>query len=799
MLVRRASACLILVVAIVLAAGCGGARSRLMTHMRSGQAYFDAGNFTKASIEFRNALQISPKDVSARLMAGRAAEKLGRIRAAAGLYQSVIDDQPNNLDARIDLGRLMIVGGAVDKGLKIIEPALASHPDDPRLLILRATARLRQKDSAGALADTERALKLDPSYRDAITLRAGLYQNAGEFQPAAALIQAALKADPRATDMHEILTDIYVAAGDLKGAEQQLQTLIGLKPEDLRYRTKLSVLYARTDRIDDAQRVLEAAVQELPHSVDAKRKLVIFIAAERGRVQAESLLREYVRRDPDNMDLYLALADLQERSGEYGAASDTYHDLVRRGGTSPNGLTARDRLAVMAVRQSQYDDALKLIREVLDKNPLDSDALTLRGEIFLQRGDPAAAIGDLRAVLRDAPTTVPLETLLARAYLANDEPTLAEEALRTAMNIDLKDASVRTQLAVVLLKLERPEQAIALLNETVQLAPQDPGARETLARALLANRDFAAARAAAGSFETLRPDSPIGPFIAGRAAEGEGKADDAQAEFERALAVQPNDFEALKALSRLDVARGRGNQAIVLVKAAVDRAPKDPALVNLLGEIYLTQKNLAAASEAFQTAVALVPTWPLPYHNLALTKLAAGDGVSAIATYQTGIKAAPSDPDLVIELARLYQGERRTDDAIKLYATWNERYPRVTSVANNLALLLVTNRSDRASLDRAQALVAEFAMSTDGRLLDTSGWVRFKRAEYTDAVRVLQQAAQRLPDSREIRYHLGMAELQAGSSSRARRDLEAALSGSTHDAWANDARTALASLKSSTG
>ena len=56
--------------------GCGGAQSRLAEHLQRGQAYFAQGNFTKANIEFRNALQIAPKDVPARLMAARTAEKL---------------------------------------------------------------------------------------------------------------------------------------------------------------------------------------------------------------------------------------------------------------------------------------------------------------------------------------------------------------------------------------------------------------------------------------------------------------------------------------------------------------------------------------------------------------------------------------------------------------------------------------------------------------------------------------------------------------------------------------------------
>jgi Tfp pilus assembly protein PilF len=64
---------------------------------------------------------------------------------------------------------------------------------------------------------------------------------------------------------------------------------------------------------------------------------------------------------------------------------------------------------------------------------------------------------------------------------------------------------------------------------------------------------------------------------------------------------------------------------------------------------------------------------------------------------------------------------------------------------------------------------------------------------------VLQRAIQLLPQSHEVRYHLGMAELRAGQDDRARSDLEAALSGAEQFSGSDDARAALATLKSRAG
>ena len=102
---------------------------------------------------------------------------------------------------------------------------------------------------------------------------------------------------------------------------------------------------------------------------------------------------------------------------------------------------------------------------------------------------------------------------------------------------------------------------------------------------------------------------------------------------------------------------------------------------------------------------------------------------------------------------------------------------------------------DRASLDRARDMTADFTSSNDGKLLDTNGWVHIKRGEFAEALPVLDRAIDREPKSSEIRYHLGMAELYLGHTERARADLEAALAGSAQFYGSDEARSTLASLK----
>ena len=133
-------------------------------------------------------------------------------------------------------------------------------------------------------------------------------------------------------------------------------------------------------------------------------------------------------------------------------------------------------------------------------------------------------------------------------------------------------------------------------------------------------------------------------------------------------------------------------------------------------------------------------------------------------------------------------------EAVATYEAMLKRDPEDIAAANNLALLLVTHRSDAASLARAGELTARFKDSTSPGLLDTYGWVAFKRGEATEAAAALERATTLAPDAPELRYHLGMAQLELGRRDEARKNLEAAVQAGRDFPGLAEAREALGSF-----
>ncbi|HUN24822.1 MAG TPA: tetratricopeptide repeat protein [Steroidobacteraceae bacterium] len=774
---------------------CGGTQARFAKHMARGEKYLSQGNLEKAQVEFRDALQIAPDHADARVLTGRVAERLGDVRDALSLYQSAVEIDPHFTPARVSLGKLYVFAGLPKKAIAAVEPALVSHPNDADLLTVRGAARAELHQAPAALADAEHAVRVAPQNEDAIALLASLYAEAGASERAVDLVRSAIAVHPSSVQLRQILADLYARAGKVELAADELARVIALRPSDLSYRYALAALYARAKREDDAERVLKEAIAAAPRNDEPKLAYVELIAQERSPALAASALADLVRRNPDDYDLQIAEATLLQRQDKLDEAAAGLRSVISRAGDRPQGLVARTRLAAQLMSQRRFAAAAPLIAEVLVKAPQDDAALLLHGTLAIERDEPSAAIGDLRAVLRDEPNAVSVMRALARAYRAAGQMTLAEETLRNAIDTAPKDSGARVELAGLLAQSHRLDEGIGTLQQAARDLPNDLSVRAALVRLELQKPDLDAAAAAARQLSALAPARAVGAYLEGLVAQMRGDRGTADGYFREALRRQLDDIDTLAAISGLEFASGQSAIALGRIESLVEREPANAALCNLAGELELRLKVYQRASDELMRCIQLAPYWSLPYRNLGAALSASGNLDGAAAIYRRGLAEAGPDAVLVSELATLDEREGRGEDAILQYEMLYEQDPHSVLAENNLAMLLVTYKSDRADLDRALQLTSGFIDSDNAALLDTAGWVRLKSGDAAQALLLLAKAVAAAPRSSVLRYHLGIAQLQAGERDLARSNLQSALAGDKEFPGRAEARAALARLQ----
>lgn len=778
-----------------LLVACGGAQVRKAGYLAKGREYLAAHNFEKARLEFRNALQLDPNDAEASFLTGQAAERLGNLREAVQMYQTAIQVNGKHLRARAQLAKLYVLGGAPDKAMELVEPGLAIAPNDPDLLTSRGAARERLGDKPGARADAEKAVRIAPTNDNAVALLASIYNQAGETGQAIDLVSRAVQAPGGSVDLQLVLAQLYLSAGRRPEAAQEMQRVIAIEPKKLVHRYRLAQVLLLDKNIEGAEAALRAAIAQLPDSAEAKLALSNLQASYRSYDVAEAELRRMSAASPHDYQLRLGLGQFYASHNKVPEAEAVYREIIKDDGTGPNGLTARNRLASADLASNQFDAAAPLLDEVLKENPRDNDALISRANLALARGNVDAAITDLRAVQRDQPNSIALQRELARAYLKNDDPMLAEETLRAAVQGSPKSADLRLDLAKFLVRTSRADQALPMLEKLAAEQPTNLGALEALFDVQVLRKDFAGARRSAALVQAAKPELPAGTYMSGLAELADGKPDAARVAFERAVAIAPDAVEPVGALVRLDLAQRRPEQAIARLDSVIAQFPSNPLVRNFKGEVLAGLKRNDAAIDSFREAIRLSPNWTTPYRNMAASELAAGRNEDAIKTLQQGIKAANDAPPLEGYLADLYERLGRVDEAIAHYDGMVKRDADSSVAANNLAMLLVTYRTDKSSLDRARALAERFASSRDPALIDTWGWVLFKRGDNAAATSALQKAVDKSPQAPVLRYHLAMAQLKSGAREAARGNLEQALKSGAAFSGSDEAKKTLSELK----
>jgi Tfp pilus assembly protein PilF len=788
-----------LVGSLLLAAtltACGNAQSRKQSYIAHGKEYFAAANYDKARVEFTNAAQIDPKDANIRYLLGQVAEKLGDARTAVGQYQAAINQDPANSGARAALARIYLFAGLADKAMELVAPGLSADPNNAQLLTVRGGARAQLGDPTDALTDAQRAVQLASSDDYAIALLASLYRQRSQIGEAISVVQTGLQRLPNDVDLRVVLADLEVTRQDAAAAEAQLKQIIAIEPRVLLDRYRLARFYIQQKNVDAAEKTLRDAVQGFPANSDAKLQLVNFLASQRGHAAALSQIDAFIAAEPNNDSLRLTLGEYLAQLGEGDRAERSYRAIIARGDDKDaNALKARDRLAALLVGKNKSDEAATQIAVVLQQNPRDNDALIVRSNISISHGDLSGAITDLRAVLRDQPNAVSVMRVLAQAYEQNGETGLAEETLRTAVQISPKDAQSRFELAQILIGAGKPDQAQALLDQLSKERPTDASVQESLFRAQAAQKLDDQARATALNIQRIGPDQALGHYLEGLLDETENKVPAARKDYETALKLQSDANQPLEALTRLDVTAHNPQAALERIDSVLAKHAANPTALILKAEVLSSERQSAPAEAAFRQTIQTVPAWARGYYELAMVQLQQNHGDEAVRTLLQGLAQIPGDRRLVDTLGTVYERLGRPNDAISLYQDLLNRSPSTVFAANNLAMLLVTYRSDTASLAQAQKLADQLATTDVPTVIDTRGWVKFKSGDFHGAESLLQEAVDKSPNAPELRYHLAMAQLRSGESQAAQQNLESALQSTRSFDGIDDARARLAQLR----
>lgn len=764
-----------LVVPVALLGACGSPEQNAQKHYESGIALIEKKDDQAARKELLDALKYKTDKVEVwRALAG-----INERTKSSSLFNDlrrIVELDPNDLDARLKLARIMLNGGAADAALKVIDAV--NEGDKPRadLHALRAVILLRTNDSVGAVREAQRAYAIEPTNVDAVSILASKRLSDGDADGALKLLETITVEPKDETRISLLKMQIYGRKGDLPKAEAQLRKLIAANPKEATYQTQLIQLLVSQRRFDEAEKEFRARANANPTDIKAGLDLVRFLNIAKGPDVARSELEARIKAGGDVFDYQMALAELNFAQNKVDDATQSLQSLANAAPTPANKIKAQLKLAEMYVSKANITAAEPLISDIIGKDRRNAGALKLRAAISIDKGQIDSAIADLREALNDQSKSPELLALLAVAYERDGKNELADRQYADAMKSSGSSPEIALRYVAFLQRRGDISRAEDVLTEVAGRNANNVQVLSSLAQIRLSRKNWTGALAMADAVGRLNDGRVIADQIRASAFAGQNKVDESIAALENAHRTAPDAVQPVVSLVSAYLRQGKPDKAMALLQEVNKKFPSNSQILVLMGQAALSQKKTDEALQHFKAAVAQQPKDPLGYGALSDLYIRDKNYDAAGSVIQSALKELPDNVNLKLSYAGLQILKGNHDAAISQYEAILKDNPNAQVAINNLVSLLLDYRSDKASLDRALALADTLKGSNVPQFQDTFGWAQYRRGDYSGAISTLEGAAAKLPDLAAVHYHLGMSYEAAGQPDKAAERLKKALS-----------------------
>ena len=626
-------------------------------------------------------LQSNPQDSNAEIVLSSADAALGDSKVAISEAIEATRMKPERMEAFTHLGMLYAQSGdvrnaeenlkkaeALDGGIAAtmtlgefyeqnrrwsdatneFQAAINRAPGNPVPRAALATVYMNQGQDALAekiLADTKGQLKDNPA---AYRMLGDYYLGRGNNEKAIAEFSELAKQHPRDPQVRKTYIQLLLLNNRVDEATSLSEDLLKNAPQDVEALVLKGEIELRRGKADDSIQTLQKVLHAAPENAFAHYQMGLALQ-QRGKSQeAQKELREAVRYSPSLYEAWRALGENAVQRGDWEGLHSIAVELKKTAPRSPEGYlfdaTARmnqndaasaeadlNRLIIIApdralgyvklgqlrVIQKKLDEAAKLFRQGLSREPQSLEALEGLMDVDFRNNKPTEGLQMVQAAIEENPSNSKLYVLQAQALIKNKQQKEAEQALERATQLDNQNVNAIVLLAELQAERGAKDQAIASYQRAIALSPN-----------------------------TMSLQVALGGLY-----ESSGNWQTAQTIYQRVLSAQPDNPVASNNLAYILLEHGgSANVALSLAQVARRGMPTSPNTADTLGWAYYQNGAYSVAQPLLEEAVKKTSENAAFRYHLGATYQKLKDNERARAEFEKVIASKPDEP--IAEAAR---------------------------------------------------------------------------------------------------------------------------------------------------
>ncbi|THD21619.1 Transmembrane and TPR repeat-containing protein 3 [Fasciola hepatica] len=382
---------------------------------------------------FSSALKVNSNNAKMWNNVGHALEAEGRFEEALGYFRKAVSVQPNDIGARINVGRTYVNLRLPDKAEEAYFGALDYFP----------------KPRKGETYYT----RVAPKDLMVFINLANLYMNKTppQLDEAAQLLRRAISLRSDFVDAYQNYGSILIKQGRLEEAENVFRTALTYqqKNPDLHYNLGVVLLDRgrELEGIETLQHALLLRPDHLP-SVFAMATTLTESNDSTKRQKGTEMLRSLVSKEYEPVKVHFALAMLETDEKNFASAVEHYRTVLQHESTHRSSLF---NLALLLRNELQdANGAIPLLQTLIDYYPDHVKSYLLLGDIELtEKKDTARAKQLFEKATILAPNNVQAKHNLCVALADGGQLAESEQCLLEAIKLAPTETYLREHLAIV--------------------------------------------------------------------------------------------------------------------------------------------------------------------------------------------------------------------------------------------------------------------------------------------------------------------------------------------------------------
>lgn len=416
--------------------------------------------------------------------------------------------------------------------------------------------------------------------------------------------------------------------------------------------------------------------------------------------QAARIYKGLLKTEPENMDYLNALGDLYVKNSEDNVALGYYKEIVR---LQPQNVLALNSLGAIYRRLKMYDesisvleravmcessnvqtyynlgftyklmenfdDAIQCFTTVVEENPRDVLAFNHMGTIYATERKHAEAVACYLKGLKVDPNHPVLHLNLAKSYDKLGEFIKAQAEYEAALRSKPGWLEAIENYSDLLLRKNKTKTASEIVKKALHLNPKDAAMHTKLGDVYCRQDNYDEAETEYNVALAIKPDYTKAMSGLAGTYETTGRLDEALELAERMEVVAPQDMAVKRQHAHILLSADKIEKAGEKIQELFAADPDDVHTLNLLGQYYICAGDEKKASGCFKKIRALRPDYTSFYREAGKRHSQKGDYKKAEEFYQKFIDQNPEDTEGHKNMAKLYEDQGMLTQALASYKT----------------------------------------------------------------------------------------------------------------------------------